>query len=441
MIHTTAVRGHAFKEVRDILTFLTLLTSSFDIFLSMEVAGFTVRAAQLFAAGLYLLALYDVIETRKFHGFEGLGWLCGFLALNLLFTWHTALPQWNVTYDLWLLSLLLLAVALWQLYRNDWQKLLALYLWSFALLAAFGVVQFIYGITNLSDWMITQMWCGVLPRINGFAFEPSYYATYLIVGWCLCSFLVQGSVTRFGSLIVKPLFVLLSLALALCSSRMAYFVIGIISVYAVVRQAMDLRAGRRTAREVIPVILWHVGAFALLAAYTVFCNLWLQNVTSYSVILVGIGEHDTLSITTRLDTWKLTWKVFLRSPVVGCGLGGVNAEVSLLGGSTMEQLLTTGRGQSGNIFLEILAATGVFGFLCVAVYGVKMTRHLFEKGRTNVKSLFLKAMVMALLCECFLLAMNQNVLRIYFWNSIGVLAVLTGSVPPRENPFRHQKKK
>ena len=52
-----------------------ILTASFDIFLAFDVAGFTVRAAQILAIGLYVPALWNAFKERKIalpHGWKPL---------------------------------------------------------------------------------------------------------------------------------------------------------------------------------------------------------------------------------------------------------------------------------------------------------------------------------------------------------------------------------
>lgn len=76
------------------------------------------------------------------------------------------------------------------------------------------------------------------------------------------------------------------------------------------------------------------------------------------------------------------------------------------------------------VFLEILAASGIFGFLPFILYiGI-----LFVKPMQLVKKLelenqkILTALLFSLLSEIIILQFNQNILRPYFWLHIAILS-------------------
>ena len=95
-----------------------ILTASFDIFLAFDVAGFTVRAAQILAIGLYVPALWNAFKERKIalpHGWKPL-LVC--LAALFAATFHSQWYVKNIAYDIWLLSLVAIVWAFTQLFSD-----------------------------------------------------------------------------------------------------------------------------------------------------------------------------------------------------------------------------------------------------------------------------------------------------------------------------------
>lgn len=59
---------------------------------------------------------------------------------------------------------------------------------------------FIMGIIGLIQWLlqffdiyffVTQI--SNMYRCNGFSYEPSYYSTYMIMGWTVCAYLLENN--------------------------------------------------------------------------------------------------------------------------------------------------------------------------------------------------------------------------------------------------------
>ena len=70
------------------------------------------------------------------------------------------------------------------------------------------------------------------------------------------------------------------------------------------------------------------------------------------------------------------------------------------------------------VLLEILAASGVIGFILFLLYFMKtLIKPLLENN------IILKALVISLIIEFILLQFNQNIQRLYFWLHIAVLSM------------------
>ena len=98
--------------------------------------------------------------------------------LVLLFTFNTVLPSINLGYNLWLIFNILVIFSIVRLIKDKDMlfRIFRLYIISFIAMGIIGILQFLCGVIGIDNVYITQWWVpGVLPRVNGFSFEPSYY--------------------------------------------------------------------------------------------------------------------------------------------------------------------------------------------------------------------------------------------------------------------------
>lgn len=89
-----------------------------------------------------------------------------------------------------------------------------------------------------------------------------------------------------------------------------------------------------------------------------------------------------------------------------------------------------------NVFAEILAGTGLFGFCFFLIYILSIISILLKKKKYSPENyVILSAMVMSLLVELALLTTTQNIFRPYVWNHIAVLSAGLAVLPrlPKRN--------
>ena len=426
----TAGKNKKWNYLVDSMFFGAVLTSSFDIFLVLDIGGFTVRCTQLFQMALILLAAFHILRERKLFWPKGYGFLVGFVAVNLLCTFHTILPKWNLAYNAWLI---LCAAAIWAvtaLYAGRAERMLQLYVFSFYAMAIWGCIQFILGFTGLSQWMITQWWIEGFPRVNGFTYEPSYYATYMIMGYLFVQVCSLFDKMEIAGLPLRPLQYLSMIAIVFGSSRMVYIPMGMmLAISAAILILKAFQNKRVTAKQIKEfarqagfVLVYFVGLNTLMQ----ICLIQAQiPADSSDVLLRNIGANgDYVNVTTRLDGWKASWELFTESPLWGYGFGGISAEAMARDGMSLAEMEAMGRGGvTGNVFLEVLAASGLVGAILLLAYGIVLIRPMFSRkiwtGKGDTIAL---ALILALLGEAIMLAMNQNLLRNYTWLHIAVLS-------------------
>lgn len=436
-------------HVVDILFFCAVLTSSFDIFLTIDFMGFNLRITQLFQGLLICMAVLELLKTRLLYLPKGFAFLVLFTVCNLLCTFHTILPMWNITYNVWLILFVMVVWAIYVLYKNRKIRMVELYLLSFYIMAGWGCIQFILGFSGISDWMITQWWIDGFPRVNGFTYEPSYYSTYLIMGYLIVQTCCLFGVNKIGKIHLRPLCYVSAVALVLCSSRMVYIPVGCMLVFAIIVVLFQIYRKKVSIKYGLIELGKQGLVLIILVLYFCTMQIVLNNVAmstpvpvspidgqeeidiphepekASDILLRNVGaEGDRTNVNWRLKGWKASWRLFIKSPFYGHGLGGISAEAMLAEGMSIEEMKELGRGAStGNVFLEILAATGLIGTIFFLIYGCQLVLSSILEWRVNGFQDFIQlALVVALIGECIMLAMNQNILRNYAWLHVAVLS-------------------
>ncbi|WP_461052127.1 O-antigen ligase family protein [Spirosoma arcticum] len=285
---------------------------------------------------------------------------------------------------------------------------------TFLLISALGLTQLFLGLLGI-DLYVEQWWIeGRLPRLNGFSYEPSYYATYLLIGFSLAYYLYRKRFILYGKL---PLYTTIAtlLAIFLSSSRMGILVAFLQIV------SFELIVKRKNIKQLLlflTVTVAVTGAFL----FVLFSN------ENLSFLLTGLGimgssAHSSLE---RLDGFITQLTIFSRDPLKGYSLGGVSQAIALEKGVTsFTQETIKPYDVSINIFIEALTASGLIGFAFFLWYIycllVKSIRSAGTRGQTDVNSLLLNGFVWSLLFEFIILCFNQNILRAYLWVHIAVL--------------------
>jgi O-antigen ligase len=89
-----------------------------------------------------------------------------------------------------------------------------------------------------------------------------------------------------------------------------------------------------------------------------------------------LGEIDDFTAVSRLAIWGGAFTVFARSPVLGTGFGNLRG---LMGG--LLNLPDGWTGDAHNLYLELLAETGLTGFLVFWIVIILALRNSFRQSR------------------------------------------------------------
>lgn len=421
---------------------LIILTSSFDIFLVAQI-GPNVRFCQIIAPVLILLASLRIARGVRLPLLGAIP-LCIWLLFQFVFVPITGFWPKSLGYCFWLLLNIATVYSFVYLFGDDERALLKIvrcYAWSFAIIATCGIIQFCLPLFGLPSPLVTEWWIpGRLARVNGFSYEPSYFATYLLIGFVFAGSLRRARTKLMPSSSLLLIYWLALIGIVLSSSRM-----GIVFVLAEIFLAQfapwllflkdlgKLRIVWRHAGALAPSFV----VIALLSAAIVGTARELQdNPATMLMLLNGTGISNTAahSVVERESSFEDTLDVFAEHPVIGRSLGGVSYAIGQLHGEDLHSFEESKQFEGMNIFAEVLAASGIVGVIPFVVFLVALIRKplkLAEIATPNYAAL-LRSLVRSLLFVVAILQFNQNILRPYLWIHVAILATVYAAVKRRQ---------
>ena len=422
------------------LLVLAILTSSFDIFLNVRI-GFNFRFTQI----CIILSIALFAFTKKGFRFQkplGIEYLLAWFFFIALFVPNGVFTR-NAGYAVWLLFNIL-AVILFVQCINTPQRLIWLYktyVLSFVAVSLFGIFQFVAPLLGLGAPLVEQWWVhGLVARANGFSYEPSYFATYLLMGWVITAYHLYNNAQEQRPPIpyLTLSHIIITTAILLSTSRMGIVILALWYTQYPVKFAVRLTK-LRIKKKLFGInigLLLLAGLLVLIIANINFeIILMLVNGTG----LFGTATHSTT--TGRIPTFVEVLEVFAKSPFIGYSLGGIASALAEHRNVAVSDLADLKQHEGMNVFAETLAASGVIGFIPFLAYiGSLFYRplRLMPKITNPIFANMLKALVIALLFELVILQLNQNILRPYLWVHIAILAAAYSVTKRRLSPANHE---
>jgi len=423
-------------KVAHTLAALALLTASFDVILTFNLVG-NLRFSQIMLIGLILCAFAKIIQERKLlwpRGGSAIALWCIFQGLLLS---QTTVFLGSLIFYLVMIFTLLGVCAFLQIYGRSLMigRLMQVYLFSFVFVAAFGAIQFVSPILHLGEPLAAQ-WIvfNLIPRISGFSYEPSYFATYLVLGWIMLMDLrwSKAEITRgrrwFWALL------LISAVMFLSTSKTAWLLmIG----EGLARSAPNLRrmASRQIARLTggrllitlpgFPTIFW--GGVAFFASCVLL--IVVAHVVNLNIFLSGTGINGTAahSLNDRIGGFVYTLMVVKQHFWIGRSLGGVPAAVAELLGRHATTFSELKSYWGFPVPLDVFAASGFWAFIPFLWFFVTIThgeRQLIKDHWDDERAKWLRAVIRALIFEWLALCADQNLLRLYLWLHVAIVVAI-----------------
>ncbi len=403
----------------------SLVTASFDIVLNLTIGGMSVRFTMIMQICFVLGNLLSLGFNRQVHSSQiimplSFQWLILWTIFLVLWTPQTYDLGFSIGYTMWLLLSVFFVFCAVQYFSDNpqqvWQ-MLRFYLNIYVLVAAFGLLQFVVGLAGY-NLLVTQWWIeDRLPRLNGFSYEPSYYATYLITGWGMLAWMVERRVSLYSVRYTQIAFAIMSLALFLSSSRMAIIVVAAYAAYYFLKNLFKIFfTFKIDVRYLKVVVACVIVSLLILSAVVLTTGFGSLKFLLFGTGIAGTADHST---SNRVGQFQETLNLFRESPIVGYGLGGVWSYIAA------RHSLPVGDVTGMNITAEVLAATGLLGFpfFVIFIY-VLITKSFSFLRRNDIHAELLAASGLGFILLFLILQFNQSILRVYFWNHIAIMAVL-----------------
>lgn len=404
------------------MIYLSILTTSFDIFLAVQLGG-TVRFCQIILIVPYVYFIIKIVLNKRVIIPAYIKWLLIWSVFILVFLMNTDHMERTVGYYLWLMFNIMNIFVLVNLFfeKNRLTSLIRFYGISFVSIALFGLFQFISApFFKLSTPLVSQWWIpGVLARINGFSYEPSYFATYELIGWTFFFFLIRlHNDTLYSKKVRNISFIILTLAILLSSSRMGIAMVIVISILSYVNNALSFLVNLCKGKIYFSFVLKTIFAISFIVAlFAYVANSGMLDEYAFLLSGTGINGAASHSVDDRSSLAKETFNIFLENPFVGVSLGGIPEHIaSLMGVNASDKQF-----EGSVVFLEVLAASGIFGIIPFLIYFIKVISSGYRVFNCKKNTVGL-SLIYALIAELIILQFNQNILRPYFWMHLAVLS-------------------
>lgn len=423
-MNLSLVRFQKGSAIINTLIWISILMASCDIVAAFEVAGLTVRVSQLISMSVMFFFLLRLIRFGNVKILTPYYNLLIVIVINTICVANSKTLFNAVGYDLWLIfdCVQVLTFTYFLSKQETIYSIVHKYIICFNVFAVLGFAQFALQFAGI-NFYVTQY--NDLHRSNGFSYEPSFYATYMIMGAIICLYLLEKrnyKCMRKRALIFST--VLNVGAVVISTSRMGLIML---LIYVVYRGFMSLRIYIhmkapliKTLFSLMPIMVG-LGMIAFILAIEFEVPFVMHYMSG-----MGIGGASSHSADARMTAFEDTWKLFLDSPLLGCSLGGIDA--GIIEYKARNYTVANNGGASMCISLEALAAYGIIGafFFFKYMYDLTIGGYLKAKKRPGEQSERepVYAMLIALFFEFMILQLNQNVLRPPFWVHIALVSTM-----------------
>lgn len=338
--------------ILDILFFITVLTSAFDLILNLKLYVFTVRLAHFTALAFIALVFLTAHENKSWRIKNPVIYpMVAYLAVAALSLFRSYFILKSAGYFCWALFdfALFMAVAIYACNCTNQARLTGIFLTAYILVCSFGLAQLYAGILFGKSLLVTQ-WMGDVPRINAFFYEPSYFAFFAVQGLS-----VAGAVLflkkRFSYFYFTAV-VLIGTSLVFSSSRSGLIALAILFL---LLAFMSLKKGTFPRYALTLLTLFTVVSINFAPALLkkdLYLRMWRS----------GVDMNEVSSSHPRIMTLKQGISVFSEAPLLGVGVGGYGGYVVAHPGLLLpDQEANPATITTTNLYIEVLAETGVLG--------------------------------------------------------------------------------
>jgi hypothetical protein len=468
------------------LFFLVFTLAPIDIALNIKISGFNLRlgllAMVILTALLGTVIAKDILlKKQKLTLPLYLILLLVVAVINLLFVPNSVYITRGLVYALTLLLFVfLISFSVNTREYISLEKIVDIYVFSFLLHALLGAMQFILFYVFGINFFMMQ-----LGRINGLTYEPSYYVTYLVPGTILIMLMALFLNEKRGRIIFYSLTASLMLLVLIFSTSKLGIVESVTVILLAILVGVFLKLFKVLKEVNLKRNVSYFVAFTVFFAAIFYVSGNIGSIVNFLFPVKGeerishlekteeerishlektkeerishlekteeerishlekteeerishlektkevLASSKETSFDIRLSEFKETLEIALENPLLGKSLGGVAPYRALKNGINPKNNDDIKQFEGMNIFAEMLAGFGIIGFLLMLGFIILISYDGVRLGikalASNYKvSIILIGLVLGFLLELFFLMFNQNVLRLYLWNHITLLAL------------------
>ena len=411
-------------------------TASFDIALILNIGG-SIRISQIFLGILCIAAAARVIQDGRILWPRGGTALALWLLSQFLFLPLSGILYFGVEFLALITFTIVGFFAVIQLYgkSRSLEWMMRAYLLSYIFIGLFGLFQFATPVLGLPGILVRQ-WIlhGKFARINGFSYEPSFYATYMMMGWIM---LVELRISRARittGRLWKWATIAVTAALIISSSKTAWIVM-LVELFARLLPALwggfrhtfrRFQHGRLVVR--IPRSRFLLSFVLLIAVVSPALYYFVHKVDPLQLLSgTGLANQPAHSFNDRSKRAAETFDMFLEHPFVGRSLGGVPVNLAMHHNVVVTSMDEIRLYWGFPVALEVLVASGIIGFIPFVLFFYIHTFGAFTLARhypSSEQAKWLRALGRAMIFEWLVLLSDQNLLRVYLWFHVTMVALV-----------------
>lgn len=294
---------------------------------------------------------------------------------------------------------------------------------SFVLIAVVGINQFFAPLLFKKSFLIQQWWIkDLLPRVSAFSYEPSYLATYLLLGWILLFEIYRKKISLFGRKTDLFLLTLISVCIGLTTSRIVILVLFTILLLFIIFQIFKTQIAYFSV-----LLLLSLAVLVMITGY-----LFTRFGESTDLLLSGTGilEDSNYSLFERINNIDIMLKALVRNKILGCGIGGIPETIAIFKNEHPSSITELKIFEGNCVILELLLAGGllstipIFLFCRDLIQSLKNNQILQNSKLKKLSKSYLNSLIVFFL----VLQYNQNILRSYFWIHLGLFIGITSCI-------------
>lgn len=420
--HRSSNKNISRAPVHILFLIAAFFVASGDIFFVIHVP-FTVRLSMVFLSLFMAISFFGLSSKKTVTVPSNYFYLLFWFSISSIAIIFSPTKYFSFFQDIFFLFNILLVFFVFNFVsRSTFGFLIKWYFHSFAFVALFGIFQWLVGLLGFNV-LVTEWWkFDEIARVNGFNYEPSYFATYLSAGFVTIGYLRNKNIN-----VVRHMnfyYYTILVAMLLSTSRMGIFLVAIWYSQYLVMSLSGLLRGRVIKRAIITIISM------LMVLSGLFFVVEEIGPKKFLFLLTGVGllgQSDS-SVIQRSTEFYDTLNIFFHHPIFGVGIGGENYYMTGDRFGFYTKTIGILRKNPGiNISAEALADSGLTGFICYLCYFYGFFKKLLSRSLQNE---IVVALTLGLLAEMFLLQFNQDILRIYLWIHIAILSVAIKLFPP-----------